>query len=149
MSLGESLNRSAVGESGGALVGFPVCDAHFLSISSTDHSNDKDGITLKSKKTRVEQDSSVSSVKITKEQLSAQDPSNIPDDWDRYPWKISSSCVAIWTAWLVFVQVLINKQTINGSTLHLVPPLLPWEAHPEMSLICLLMHYMPTKLITW
>jgi hypothetical protein len=27
--------------------------------------------------------------------------------------------------------------------------LLPWEAHPEMSLICLLMHYMPTKLITW
>jgi hypothetical protein len=117
-----------------------------VSISSTDRSNDKDNITSKLKKSRAEQDSSVSSVKITKEQLSAQDPSHIPDDWDT-PGKYHPVCVAIWMAWLVFfVQVFVNKQTIDGSTLHLVPPLLPWEAHPEILLVCLLMQYMPTQL---
>ena len=101
---------------------------------------------MSKKKSRVEQDSSVSSVKITKEQLSAQDPSNIPVDCDT-PGKYHPVCMTIWMAWLVFVKVFVNKQTINGSTLHLVPPLLPWEAHPKMLLICLLMHYMPTQLI--
>ena len=97
------------------------------------------------KKSRFEQDSSVSSVKITKEQLSTQDPLNILDDWDT-PGKYHPVCMAIWMAWLVFVQVFVDKLTIDGSTLHLVPPLLPWEAHSEVLLICLLMHYMPTKL---
>jgi hypothetical protein len=116
-----------------------------VSNSSTDRSNDDNDITSKSKKSRVKQDSSVRSVKITKEQLSAQDPSNIPDDWDTLG-KYHPVCRAIWTAWLVFMLVFVDKRMINGSTLHLVPPLLPWEAHPEMSLICLLMHNMPTKL---
>ena len=110
-----------------------------MSIPSTDITS------MSKKKSRVEQDSSVSSVKITKEQLSAQDPSNIPVDWDT-PGKYHSVCVAIWTAWLVFVLIFVDKQTIGEITLHLVPPLLLWESHPEMSLICLLMHYMPTQL---
>ena len=112
----------------------------FVTIPSTD-------ITLMSKKkSRSEQDSLVSSAKITKKQLSAQNQSNIPDDWES-PGRYHPVCVAIWMAWLVYVQVFVNKQTIYGSTLHLDPPLLPWEAHPEMLLICLLMHYMLAQLI--
>ena len=84
-------------------------------------------------------------VQITKEQLCVQDPSNNPGDWDT-PGKYHPFCASIWTAWLVFVLVFADKQTIDRSTLQHVPPLLLWEARPEMSLICLLMHYMPTKL---
>jgi hypothetical protein len=98
---------------------------------------------MSKKKSRVKQAALVSSFKISKDQLSAQDPSNTLDDWNT-PGKYHPVCVAIWTAWLVFVLIFIDKQTIDGLTLHLIPLLLPWEEHPEMSLICLLMHYMPT-----
>ena len=60
--------------------------------------------------------SSVLGAKITKEQLSAQDPSNIPEDWNT-PGKYHPACVAIWTAWLNFVPVFLDKQTIDGSVL--------------------------------
>ena len=82
---------------------------------------------------------------ITKEQLSAQDPSNIPEDW-KTPGKYHSVCVAIWTAWLNFVPVFLEKQTNDGSVLHLVPPLLPWDTPHNDNVIALLMHYMPTQL---
>ena len=50
--------------------------------------------------------------RITEEQLSAQDPSNIPEDW-KTPGKYHPVCVAIWKAWLNFVPVFsINKQTL-------------------------------------
>ena len=83
--------------------------------------------------------------KITKEQLSAQDPSNIPKDW-KTPGKYHPVCVAIWKAWLNFVPVFLKKQTNDGSVLHLVPPLLPWDAPHDNPVIGLLMHYMPTQL---
>ena len=67
---------------------------------------------------------SVVGAKITEEQLSAQDPSNIPKDWKK-PGKYHPVCVAIWKARLNFVQVFLDKQTNDGSVLHLVPPLLP------------------------
>jgi hypothetical protein len=51
--------------------------------------------------------------KITEEQLSAQDPSNIPKDW-KTPGKYHQVCVAIWKAWLNFVQVFLDKQMIDG-----------------------------------
>ena len=82
---------------------------------------------------------------ITEEQLSAQDPSNIPEDW-KAPGKYHPVCVAIWKAWLNFVPVFLDKQMIDGSDLHLVPPLLPWDAPHDSSVIILLMHYMPTQL---
>jgi hypothetical protein len=44
------------------------------------------------------------------------------------------------------VQVFLDKQTIDGSALHLVPPLLPWDAPHDSSVIALIMHYMPTQL---
>ena len=81
--------------------------------------------------------------RITEEQLSAQDPSNTPEDWNT-PGKYHPDCVAIWTAWLIFVQVFLYKQTIDGSVLHLVPPLLPWHAYHDFKVIVLLMHYMPS-----
>jgi len=83
--------------------------------------------------------------KITEEQLSAQDPSNIPKDWNT-PGKYHPACLAIWTAWLNFVPVFLDKQTIDGSVLHLVPPLLPWDASHDVKVIVLLMHYMPSQL---
>ena len=89
--------------------------------------------------------SSVVGAKITEEQLSAQDPSNIPEDWNT-PGKYHPACVAIWTAWLNFVPVFLDKQTNDGSDLHLVPPLLPWNAPHDSSVIVLQMHYMPTQL---
>jgi hypothetical protein len=89
--------------------------------------------------------SSVVGAKITEEQLSAQDPSNTPEDWNT-PGKYHPDCVAIWTAWLIFVQVFLDKQTIDGSVLHLVPPLLPWRASHDVRVIVLLMHYMPSQL---
>jgi len=89
--------------------------------------------------------SSVVGAKITEEQLSAQDPSNILEDWNT-PGKYHPACVAIWTAWLNFVPVFLDKQTIDGSVLHLVPPLLLWNAPHDSSVIVLLMHYMPTQL---
>ena len=89
--------------------------------------------------------SSVLGAKITKEQLSAQDPSNIPEDWNT-PGKYHPACVAIWTAWLNFVPVFLDKQTIDGSVLHLVPPLLPWDLSHFVNVVALLMHYMPTQL---
>jgi hypothetical protein len=70
----------------------------------------------------------------TEEQLSAQDPSSIPEDW-KTPEKYHPVCVAIWEAWLIFVQVFISKQTNDGIVLHLVPPLLPWDAPHDSSLI--------------
>ena len=88
---------------------------------------------------------SVVGAKITEEQLSAQDPSNIPEDWNT-PGKYHPACVAIWTAWLNFVPVFLDKQTNDGSDLHLVPLLLPWNALHDSSVIVLLMHYMPTQL---
>jgi len=88
---------------------------------------------------------SVVGAKITEEQLSAQDPSNTPEDWNT-PGKYHPDCVAIWTAWLIFVQVFLDKQTIDGSVLHLVPPLLPWRASHDVRVIVLLMHYMPSQL---
>ena len=60
---------------------------------------------------------SIVGAKITEEQLSAQDPSNTPEDW-KTPGKYNPVCVAIWTAWLNFVQVFRNKQTNNGSVLY-------------------------------
>jgi hypothetical protein len=89
--------------------------------------------------------SSVLGAKITEEQLSAQDPSNIPEDWNT-PGKYHPVCVAIWTAWLNFVPVFLDKQTIDGSVLHLVPPLLPWDLSHFVNVVALLMHYMPTQL---
>jgi hypothetical protein len=89
--------------------------------------------------------SSVLGAKITEEQLSAQDPSNITKDWNT-PGKYHPVCVAIWTAWLNFVPVFLGKQTINGSVLHLVPPLLPWDAPHDEDVAALIMHYMPTQL---
>jgi hypothetical protein len=89
--------------------------------------------------------SSVLGAKITEEQLSAQDPSNIPEDW-KTPGKYHPACVAIWTAWLNFVPVFLDKQTIDGSVLHLVPPLLPWDLSHFVNVVALLMHYMPTQL---
>jgi hypothetical protein len=83
--------------------------------------------------------------KISEEQLSAQDPSNIPEDWNT-PGKYHPACVAIWTAWLNFVPVFLGKQTIDGSVLHLVPPLLPWDAPHDDNVAALIMHYMPTQL---
>ena len=68
--------------------------------------------------------SSVVGARITEEQLSAQDPSNTPEDW-KTPGKYHPVCVAIWKAWLNFVPVFLDKQTIDGSVLHHVPPLLP------------------------
>ena len=68
--------------------------------------------------------SSVVGAKITEERLSAQDPSNIPEDW-MTPGKYYPVCVAIWKARLNFVPVFLDKKTIDGSDLHLVPPLLP------------------------
>jgi hypothetical protein len=76
--------------------------------------------------------SSVVGAKITEEQLSAQDPSNTPEDWNT-PGKYHPACVAIWTAWLNIVQVFLDKQMINGSVLHLVPPLLPWCASHDVT----------------
>jgi hypothetical protein len=89
--------------------------------------------------------SSVVGAKITEEQLSAQDPSNIPEYWNT-PGKYHPVCVAIWKAWLNYVPVFLDKQMINGSILHLVPPLLPWNAPHDSSVIVLLMHYIPTQL---
>jgi hypothetical protein len=89
--------------------------------------------------------SSVLGAKITEEQLSAQDPSNITKDWNT-PGKYHPVCVAIWTAWLNFVPVFLGKQTINGSVLHLVPPLLPCDAPHDEDVAALIMHYMPTQL---
>ena len=83
--------------------------------------------------------------RITEEQLSAQDPSNTPEDWNT-PGKYHPDCVAIWTAWLIFVQVFLDKQMIDGSVFHLVPPLLPWHASHDVKVIVLLMHYMPSRL---
>ncbi len=89
--------------------------------------------------------SPVVGTRITEEQLSAQDPSNIPEDW-MTPGKYYPVCVAIWKARLNFVPVFLDKKTIDGSDLHLVPPLLPWDAPHDSSVIVLLMHYMPTQL---
>mgnify|MGYP006186698767 CR=1 FL=1 len=89
--------------------------------------------------------SSVVGAKITEEQLSAQDPSNIPEDW-MTPGKYYPVCVAIWKARLNFVPVFLDKQMIDGSDHHLVPPLLPWDAPHDSSVIVLLMRYMPTQL---
>ena len=44
------------------------------------------------------------------------------------------------------MQVFLDKQTNDGSIIHLVPPLLPWDAPHDSSVIGLLMHYMPTQL---
>ena len=88
---------------------------------------------------------SVAGARITEEQLSAQDPSNIPEDW-KTPGKYHPVCVAIWMAWLIFVPVFLDKQTIDGSVLHLVPPLLPWDAPYGDNVAALLMHYMPSQL---
>ena len=54
--------------------------------------------------------------------------------------------MAIWEAWINFVQVFLNKQTNNRSVLHLVPQLLLWDAPHDSALISLLMHFMPTQL---
>jgi hypothetical protein len=90
-------------------------------------------------------ETSMVGAKITKKQLSAQDPSNTPEDW-KTPGKYHQVCVAIWAAWLQFVQVFLDRQTNNGSVLHLIAPLLPWDT-PHGSLVMgLLMHYMPTQL---
>ena len=89
--------------------------------------------------------SSVVGARITEEQLSAQEPSNIPEDW-KTPGKYHPVCVAIWKASLNFVQVFLDKQTNDGSVLHLVPLLLPWDAPHDSPVISLLMHYMPTQL---
>jgi len=89
--------------------------------------------------------SSVVGARITEEQLSAQDPSNTPEDW-KTPGTYHPVCVAIWKAWLNLVPVFLDKQTVDGSILHLVPPLLPWDAPHDDKVIALLMHYMPTQL---
>jgi hypothetical protein len=83
--------------------------------------------------------------KRTKERLSAQDPSNILEDW-KTPEKYHPVCMAIWKAWLNFVQVFLDKQTINGYVLHLVPLLFLWDAPHDNLVIGLLMHYMPNQL---
>ena len=62
--------------------------------------------------------SSVVGAKIIEDQLSAQDPSNTPEDWNT-PGKYHPACVTIWKAWLNFVPVFLDKQTIDGSVLHL------------------------------
>ena len=110
--------------------------------------DDADVTKKKAKKKAKKKEMSLSSVlgaKITEEHLSAQDPSNIPEDWNT-PRKYHPACVAIWTAWLNFVPVFLDKQTIDGSVLHLVPPLLPWDASHFVNVVALLMHYMPTQL---
>ena len=84
---------------------------------------------------------------ITEEQLSAQDPSNIPEDW-KTPGKYHPVCVAIWKAWLNFVQVFLDKQTNDGSVIHLVPSLLPWNAPHDSSVIGLLMLCSPPVIIS-
>ena len=61
--------------------------------------------------------SSVVGARITEEQLSAQDPSNTPEDW-KTPGIYHSVCVAVWKAWLNFVQVFsINKRTMELSSI--------------------------------
>ena len=62
--------------------------------------------------------SSVVGAKIIEDQLSAQDPSNTPEDRNT-PGKYHPACVTIWKAWLNFVPVFLDKQTIDGSVLHL------------------------------
>jgi hypothetical protein len=44
------------------------------------------------------------------------------------------------------LPIFVDKQTNDGSVLHLVPPLLPWDAPHYTLLIALLMHYMPSQL---
>ncbi len=83
---------------------------------------------------KAKKKASVVLASITVEQLSAQDPSNIPEDW-KLPGKYHPDCIAIWTAWLIFVQVFLDKQTIDGSVLHLVPPLLPWHASHDVKVL--------------
>jgi len=102
-------------------------------------------VTKKKAKKKAMYLSSVVGARITEEQLSAQDPSNTPKDC-KTPGKYHPVCVATWKAWLNFVQVFLNKQTNDGRVLHLVPPLLPWDAPHDSSIIVLLMHYMPTQL---
>jgi hypothetical protein len=85
--------------------------------------------------------------KITEEKLSAQNPANIPTDWDT-PGERHPICVAIWEAWLDFVPVFLNEHTITGSVRHLIPPLLSWGKPHENLMITLSMRYMPTRLTT-
>jgi hypothetical protein len=116
-------------------------------VNEDDDVTKKKGKKKANKKAKKKAMSSLSDAgaRITEEQLSAQDPSNIPKDW-KTPGKYHPVCVAIWTAWLNFVPVFLDKQTIDGSVLHLVPPLLPWDAPHGDNVAALLMHYMPTQL---
>ena len=90
-------------------------------------------VTKKKAKKKAMSLSSAVGAKITEEQLSAQNLSNIPKDW-KTPGKYHPVCVAIWKAWLNFVAVFLNKQMKYGSILH------------DDKVIGLLMHYMPTQL---
>ena len=44
------------------------------------------------------------------------------------------------------MPVFLDKETIDGSVLHLVPLLLPWDAPHGVNVAALLMHYKPTQL---
>ena len=74
--------------------------------------------------------------------------SKAPDNWEEegiyHP-----ALVDIWKSWLNFIPVFDGKQTVDGSTLRLVPPSLPWSDQWNLDnkgILTLLMHYMPTQL---
>jgi len=90
-------------------------------------------VTKKKAKKKAMSLSSAVGANITEEQLSAQNPSNIPKDW-KTPGKYHPVCVAIWKTWLNFVAVFLDKQMKDGSILR------------GNKVIGLLMHYMPTQL---
>lgn len=83
--------------------------------------------------------------RITKDHLSEQDPVSVPKDWDT-PGLYHPVCISIWTQWLVFVRVIINMRTKDESSLHLVPPELPWTLKNDLPVVFLLVNYMPTNL---
>ena len=71
-----------------------------------------------------------------------------PQNWEEEG-KYHPALVYIWKSWLNFIPVFDGKQTVDRSTLRLVPPSLPWLDQWNLNdkgILTLLMHYMPTQL---
>jgi hypothetical protein len=71
-----------------------------------------------------------------------------PQNWEE-EWKYHPALVYIWKSWLNFIPVFDGKQTVDGSTLQLVPPSFPWLDQwnlDDKGILTLIMHYMPTQL---
>ena len=74
--------------------------------------------------------------------------SKAPDNWEEEG-KYHPALVDIWKSWLNFIPVFDGKQTVDGSTLQLVPPSFPWLDQwnlDDKGILTLIMHYMPTQL---